>query len=214
VAVGGLLVVLLLYVAGAFVVTPPYSARGFYTAAGCSCGYREFFNVEEGELMLYFTVHNVRQGLGWVARKDDGSFEVKRRGMPLMKMRPAFWGMYSSNEGDRKEDFYPRDYLYPFALYTKWQTAREERAKDQEAALDAGFGGHDPERERAMAVNYVSKIYPAGHYRLIEVAALSSREMLYRFQAEGGDSPQEVALMVNFKTGAINRLPPERMRGS
>jgi len=111
----------LVYLAGAFVVTPPYSPHGFYSVPGCACGHHSFATVEGKDLMVYRAGHHARESLGRVSEMK-GVYKVILEPLPPLHLRFTFWGCLVSEGSDKTADFYPRDFLYPIALLTKLQT--------------------------------------------------------------------------------------------
>jgi len=113
--------VAVLYLAGVFIVTPPYSSHGLYVVPlTCMCGHHSFVTVEDGELMFYITGHNVRYSFGTVSVKDGFSI-VTSPPSPPYRLQFTFWGCRMENKNG-SWSFHSRDYLYPLSLFARYQT--------------------------------------------------------------------------------------------
>ncbi len=87
-----IIVIVLVYVIGAFVLTPPNSPRGIFAVYGGIDGHRAFVTIEQGSLMMYISGYNVHYSLGQVTMQEE-AYALSRRGGPPVALHFTAWGL-------------------------------------------------------------------------------------------------------------------------
>jgi len=116
----------ILYLLGAFVVTPPFSEQGIYRVDGisCGCGHRVVATFKEGKMWWYTHGHNERDsGISYHEINDSGKFEFLDSDLSNQFIFD-FWGMQEL-EQSKPSHLSMRDYAYPFSLWTIYQADRK-----------------------------------------------------------------------------------------